>query len=114
MQHLKAPIVGDQVYGLRGIIPHRSISPALREVLADFKRQALHAIRLGLIHPATHEPKEWQIELPADMKLLLEAMRSEGPAESTEPDFDDSGYESLDEENEEDYAEELLEDEDVE
>jgi 23S rRNA pseudouridine1911/1915/1917 synthase len=114
MQHLKAPIVGDQVYGLRGIIPHRSISPVLREVLADFKRQALHAIRLGLIHPATHEPKEWQIELPADMKLLLEAMRCEGPQESIEPDFDDSGYESLDEENEEDYAEELLEDEDVE
>ncbi|HEU4708524.1 MAG TPA: 23S rRNA pseudouridine(1911/1915/1917) synthase RluD [Methylophilaceae bacterium] len=113
MQYLKAPIVGDPVYGLRGIVPHQALSPDLREVLSNFKRQALHAIKLGLNHPATGEPMEWQIELPADMKRLLEAMRAEGPPHTEA--YDEFAYESFDEE----YAEEgdgegLAEDEDVE
>lgn len=77
MQHLKAPIVGDPVYGMRGIVPYNLVSPALRGLLQKFDRQALHAVRLGLIHPDSNQPMEWQIELPADMKTLLEAMRHE-------------------------------------
>ncbi|HSI94871.1 MAG: 23S rRNA pseudouridine(1911/1915/1917) synthase RluD [Methylophilaceae bacterium] len=77
MQHIGAPLVGDPVYGLRGIVPHRVMSQTLRDALKDFKRQALHAVRLGLIHPVTGEFMEWQAELPADMKALLEAMRFE-------------------------------------
>lgn len=77
MQYLKAPMVGDPVYGMRGIVPHRAMTQALRDAIQGFKRQALHAIKLGLIHPETQQPMEWQIELPADMKALLEAMRVE-------------------------------------
>jgi len=113
MQYLKAPIVGDPVYGLRGIVPHQSLPSELREVLSNFKRQALHAIRLGLIHPATGEPMEWQIELPADMKRLLEAMRAEGAPQAE--GWDEIDYEAFDEEYpEEGDGEELAEDEDVE
>ncbi|MCB5184156.1 23S rRNA pseudouridine(1911/1915/1917) synthase RluD [Methylobacillus gramineus] len=112
MQYLKAPIVGDPVYGIRGILPLRQMSANLRDVLLNFKRQALHAIRLGLIHPATGEAMEWQVELAADMKMLLEAMRQENlPQEEAEPVF---VYE-YDESEEEDEGEEWLEeDEDVE
>jgi len=84
MQYLKAPLVGDPVYGLRGIVPHRAMTQTLIDALAGFKRQALHAIKLGLIHPETGEPMQWQIELPADMKALLEAMRAEDIPESEE------------------------------
>ena len=77
MQHMGAPLVGDPVYGLRGILPNQAITPTLREALKQFKRQALHAARLGLIHPASGETIEWQAELPDDMKALLEAMRFE-------------------------------------
>jgi 23S rRNA pseudouridine1911/1915/1917 synthase len=115
MQHLKAPIVGDTVYGLRGIVPHRAITPDLYEVVMGFKRQALHAIKLGLVHPATHEPMEWQIELPGDMKLLLEAMRAEGPPEARARDMAEVVYDDFDEEDGwDDFGEELTEDEDVE
>lgn len=115
MQHLKAPIVGDPVYGLRGIMPHRAITADLYEVVTGFKRQALHAIKLGLIHPATGEPMEWQIELPADMKLLLEAMRAEGPPEARARDMAEVVYDDFDEEDDwDDSGEELAEDEDVE
>ena len=115
MQHLKAPIVGDPVYGLRGIVPHQALTPVLHEVLSGFKRQALHAIKLGLVHPSSGEPMEWQIELPADMKLLLEAMRSEGAAESHAMQWEEALYEDFDEQDASDeFGEELAEDDDVE
>lgn len=108
MQFLKAPIVGDPVYGLRGIVPHRAMTQELIDTLSSFKRQALHAIKLGLIHPHTQEPMQWQIELPADMKLVLEAMRAEAiPAEDEELAFDYTDDDDLDDG---DY--EVIEDED--
>ena len=113
MQYLKAPIVGDPVYGLRGIVPHHALTPALREVLSNFKRQALHAIKLGLLHPATGQAMEWQIELPADMKMLLEAMREEGPPQAQAMDWEDEPYEDWPDDDE-DFGEALDEDEDVE
>jgi 23S rRNA pseudouridine1911/1915/1917 synthase len=76
LQHLKAPMVGDPLYGIGNIIPHKMMTPELREVIGHFKRQALHAIKLGLIHPVTNEAMEWQIELADDMRELLEAMRT--------------------------------------
>jgi len=109
MQFLKAPIVGDPVYGMRNIIPLRAMTQTLRDEVLGFKRQALHAIKLGLIHPETGQPMEWQIELPTDMKALLEAMRvEEAPVEDDyDLDFDDA--------DDEDFADddaELLEDDD--
>jgi 23S rRNA pseudouridine1911/1915/1917 synthase len=77
MQYLKAPIVGDPVYGLKSIMPIKSMSEALRQHVLGFNRQALHAIRLGLIHPLSGEAMEWSIDLPDDMKALLEIIRAE-------------------------------------
>ncbi|MDD2832975.1 MAG: 23S rRNA pseudouridine(1911/1915/1917) synthase RluD [Methylotenera sp.] len=87
MQHLKAPLVGDPVYGYRGIVPIRAMTHTLRDAVSHFHRQALHAIKLGLLHPATNEFMEWQIELADDMKVLLEAMRHEDPRDE-EDDFE--------------------------
>ena len=77
MQYLKAPIVGDPVYGLKSIMPIKSMSDNLRQHILSFHRQALHAIRLGLIHPLSGEAMEWSIDLPDDMKALLEIIRLE-------------------------------------
>jgi 23S rRNA pseudouridine1911/1915/1917 synthase len=77
MQFLKSPILGDKVYGIGNIIPHKLMTQTLRDAASDFNRQALHAIKLGLIHPKTNEFMEWQIELADDMRALLEAMRHE-------------------------------------
>ncbi len=77
MQFLKAPIVGDSVYGIGNIIPHKLMTETLRDAVASFNRQALHAIKLGLVHPQTNTFMEWQIDLADDMRELLEAMRHE-------------------------------------
>jgi 23S rRNA pseudouridine1911/1915/1917 synthase len=84
MQFLKAPMLGDPVYGIGNIIPHKLMTQTLKDAVSGFNRQALHAIKLGLIHPKTNELMEWQIELADDMKALLEAMRHEDPP-SQEP-----------------------------
>jgi 23S rRNA pseudouridine1911/1915/1917 synthase len=65
MQHIGHPLVGDTVYssGRRG---HHKI---------PFPRQALHAERLGLVHPVTHEAMQWESPLPPDFASLLKALR---------------------------------------
>lgn len=85
MQYLKAPLLGDSVYGIGNIIPHKLMTQTLKNAVAQFKRQALHAVKLGLIHPTTQQAMEWQIELPEDMKALLEAMRHEDVPAEVEP-----------------------------
>ncbi len=55
------PIVGDPVYGA-----HRK-TPA-------FTRQALHAEKLALTHPASGRRRKWSAPLPADMKQLIAAL----------------------------------------
>lgn len=127
MQHLKAPIVGDSVYGFRGIVPIRAMTQTLRDAVSQFNRQALHAIKLGLLHPATNEFVEWQIELADDMKALLEAMRHEDVRDEeedfelsfgglqTEPYLADEDYEDDDEfDDDEDLEAEDLEGDDEE
>ena len=113
MQFLKAPIVGDPVYGYRGIVPLRLMTETLQEAVLNFKRQALHAIKLGLIHPATHQPMEWQIELAEDMKGLLEAMRHEDPSEASDEVFEfiEGPYYADDEDFDDDDDWDLEEDE---
>jgi len=81
-------MVGDMTYGIGNIIPHRLMDEALRDAVAAFKRQALHAIKLGLVHPTTDEFMEWQIDLPEDMRELLEAMRHEESPEGDASAFD--------------------------
>ena len=108
MQYLKAPIVGDPVYGLKSIMPIKSMSDTLRQHILGFHRQALHAIRLGLIHPLTGEAMEWSIDLPNDMKALLEIIRLE---QSDDIDTkDDFMFEDYLDESSDDMDDDMLED----
>lgn len=75
MAHIHCPLVGDSLYGGRQKLP-RAASEPLREALRNFHRQALHARRLELIHPASRELVGWECEIPSDFKELLEVLRS--------------------------------------
>ena len=70
MAHIGHPLVGDPVYGGRMRLP-RGGSPEMIRAVQDFPRQALHARRLGLVHPVTGEDMSWESPLPADMLALL-------------------------------------------
>ena len=60
MQSLGFPLVGDPLYGKQ----HLS---------SFFGRQALHAQKLGLIHPSSKKAHEWVAPLPDDFDGLLAA-----------------------------------------
>lgn len=70
MSHIHHPLIGDPVYGGRMRLP-KGGTPAMIKAVQNFPRQALHARRLGLVHPATGEEMSWESELPADMQALL-------------------------------------------
>lgn len=62
MSYIGNPIVGDPVYGSK-------------KQKFNLKGQALHAIKLGLIHPATNEYMEFTAPLPDYFKKLIEIFR---------------------------------------
>lgn len=74
MAHIGYPLVGDPVYGRRMVFP-KGAEEAVREALVGFRRQALHARRLTLIHPVRGEEMAWEAPMPADMAELLERLR---------------------------------------
>lgn len=76
MAFLQHPLVGDPVYGGRARLP-RAASPALRDALTHFRRQALHAAELGLRHPGTGHDMRWTSPLPDDFSALLDRLRQE-------------------------------------
>ncbi|SCZ50309.1 23S rRNA pseudouridine1911/1915/1917 synthase [Thiohalomonas denitrificans] len=82
MAHIRYPLVGDPVYGGRLKLP-KGCSEDLRQVLRGFHRQALHAGRLGLEHPGSGLPMEWEAELPDDMCRLLEVLRNDAEQEES-------------------------------
>lgn len=76
MAHIHHSLLGDTVYGGRMRLP-KGCGERLRVALAGFKRQALHAERLALIHPASGERMEWHAPLPQDMARLIKALRED-------------------------------------
>jgi len=76
MAHIRYPLFGDPVYGGRLRIPPKS-SEQFTEALRNFRRQALHAVRLGLTHPESGKVMQWQAPLPADMEYLLHVLRED-------------------------------------
>ncbi len=73
MAYIGYPLVGDPVYGGRFQMP-ANCSEELEFTLRGFKRQALHATKLGLQHPETNEYCEWELGMPEDMVNLIKAI----------------------------------------
>ncbi|MCA0910695.1 RluA family pseudouridine synthase [Qipengyuania gaetbuli] len=59
-------LLGDPVYGRTP----KALRPLLERL--DFRRQALHAARLGFKHPISGETLDFCAELPADMRELID------------------------------------------
>jgi 23S rRNA pseudouridine1911/1915/1917 synthase len=79
MAHIGYPLIGDAVYGGRLKLP-KGATPELQNLLRSFKRQALHAGKLGLIHPESGEYMEWQVAPPDDFNTLLDTLKADAKA----------------------------------
>lgn len=76
MSHIRHPIVGDTAYGGRVQLA-KGMTPELIHALREFKRQALHAFALGLVHPVSEEFIRWEIDLPEDMQNLIQILKQD-------------------------------------
>jgi 23S rRNA pseudouridine1911/1915/1917 synthase len=63
MASIGHPLVGDAVYGAQRKTP-------------AFTRQALHAQKLALTHPASGRRRSWRAALPDDMQRLMDALEN--------------------------------------
>jgi len=86
MAHITHPLVGDPVYGGRPR-PPKDASEELREMLRQFKRQALHAAMLSLYHPITGELMTWHADVPKDMVALTDMLRDDSKEHASGSDY---------------------------
>lgn len=70
LQHAGFPLLGDPVYGV-GVARLKAFPAEVRQL----HRQALHAFRLGLMHPASKQSVEWSTALAPDLIPVIEALR---------------------------------------
>jgi len=77
------PIIGDKLYGPEGCQPfldyiETGMTPALRARLGH-ERQALHAHRVRIAHPATAEPLDLAAPLAPDLRALWADVAGQAP-----------------------------------
>ena len=73
MTHIGHELIGDPAYGRRLAVLPRKIAEV--PAVAGFKRQALHATRLSLIHPGTDELMSFDAPMPDDMQHLCDVLQ---------------------------------------
>lgn len=74
--HIGHPLIGDRLYGrAQAAGPPGS---EVRRALEAFPRQALHAARLGFVHPATGRQICFESAPPRDLQTLLDLLRRNG------------------------------------
>ena len=78
MAHINCPLLGDPLYGnhRRFLSDNSEVEATVRDAVAAFKRQALHARTLGFVHPATKEEMSFEAEPPADYQALVAALET--------------------------------------
>ncbi|GBR53514.1 ribosomal RNA large subunit 23S rRNA pseudouridine synthase D [Neokomagataea thailandica NBRC 106555] len=74
LAHDGHPLVGDPVYLRRIPAAARGLPTEAREAALDFPRQALHAARLGFIHPRSGKNLEFETPLPEDFHNLQRSL----------------------------------------
>lgn len=77
LAHRGFPLIGDIRYGAKRRLPTQANDELVR-CLQRFSRQALHAWRLGFVHPVSAEALQFEAPLPADMAQLLELLQARG------------------------------------
>lgn len=90
--HFKAinhPLVGDPVYGSN----RRNFKENIIDAIESLNRQALHALKLSLVHPTSGETLHFKVPLAEDMKYLLAELNhdlhSAQNLDEEKNDFDD-------------------------
>ncbi len=74
LAHIGYPVLCDRLYSGRAELTLGDIAKTKDDTVV-LDRQALHARRIKLLHPATKEPVEFIAPIPADLERTLELLR---------------------------------------
>ncbi|MGI9392877.1 MAG: RluA family pseudouridine synthase [Parvibaculales bacterium] len=74
MAHITNPLLGDEAYGAGHKASASLLNKNAQTALQALGRQALHADRLGFIHPETKEPMRFEAAPPPDFTKLLQSL----------------------------------------
>jgi 23S rRNA pseudouridine1911/1915/1917 synthase len=74
MTHIGHALIGDPVYGRRLAVLPRQVAHV--PAVAAFRRQALHASCLSLIHPGSNQFMSFEAAMPDDMQQLCDALHA--------------------------------------
>ncbi|MEO9518268.1 MAG: RluA family pseudouridine synthase [Paracoccaceae bacterium] len=75
MAHVGHGLIGDPVYGGRRRLARKALSETAMAAVQGFSRQALHAAKLGFVHPVTQERLEFTVDFPSDFSELMTALK---------------------------------------
>ena len=79
MAHIGHAVIGDPVYGGGSTRARMSqLSPEASNMIAGFRRQALHARLLGFEHPISGEFQQFEAALPDDLAVLAQNLQKSG------------------------------------
>ena len=73
---INSPLVGDKTYGKNKVNKFGKNKDTFNKfmILKNFKRQALHAVHLGFMHPKKDKKMEFNSKLPEDITNLLDLL----------------------------------------
>lgn len=83
MQYMRHPLVGDPLYGLPkqeglSLLKRAGYEEEIANKINDFGRQALHAHKIGFIHPISGEEMGFSSEFPEDLQNLKNLLKTIG------------------------------------
>ena len=76
MAHVGHGLIGDPVYGGRRRLAQKALSETAMAAVQGFSRQALHAAKLGFVHPVTQENLEFTADFPSDFSELMATLKA--------------------------------------
>jgi 23S rRNA pseudouridine1911/1915/1917 synthase len=77
MARLGHPLIGDAVYGSGFRSKEKRLVPRVRAAVAALGRQALHAYRLGFLHPVTGKFLGFESKFPMDLAAVIKAFTTQ-------------------------------------
>jgi 23S rRNA pseudouridine1911/1915/1917 synthase len=75
MQELGHPLLGETLYNIKGANKYyNKLDEEIKAVVDSLDRQALHAYKLGFIHPLSQEYMEFNLPEPSDMQNVYQKL----------------------------------------
>ncbi|MDP8221537.1 MAG: RluA family pseudouridine synthase [Candidatus Stygibacter frigidus] len=79
LEHINCPVLGDSLYNNQkrtmNSVPIEYRKRIKFLLTTHLKRQALHAWKLGFVHPITAERLDFKVEMPPDMQKAIEYVK---------------------------------------